>query len=716
MTNPLKNVMIKNNQQGIRRAKDLANQINKEHDIIESLLSALDVSEDNASDPPFVQTGLAIKKFMDQMPGGFFIYHADEDEQIIYANKSMLQIFGCDTMEEFRTLTGNSFRGVVHPDDLEEVEKSIWKQIAESHHDLDYVEYRIIQKSGQIRWIEDYGHFVHSKSVGNIFYVFIGDATEKKERQEAEHTQRLEVIEGLSINYESILYVDLNMNRILPYRLSSRTGHMFQKVYQSSEYDRFLSEYVQTWVYEEDRAIVTCALEPDQIRQKLLNSQTYYINFRTTENNLIQYLQLRIARVENESRISRIVLGARRVDDEIRSEIEQKKLFEDAWNQARLANITKSTFLSNMSHDMRTPLNAITGYTTLARNHIHDSEKILNYLEKIDVSGEHLLRLVNHILEISRLESGTVEIVETECSIHTIIEELKKDILPRAKSKDIAFSVDLSSLVHDSVYCDSRKIIQILIYLCGNAVKYTENKGHVLLTVREEEETAAEYAVFRFSVKDNGIGIDQKYLKSIFEPFERVSNTTSCGVFGTGLGLTLAKNLVEMMSGRIDVDSTPGVGSEFTVTLRLRICRKQQITYEDTQNTVKIFLKQRRILLVDDNQLNLEIETELLQEIGLTVDCAQNGQEAVEKVVRAPSDTYALILMDIQMPVMNGYDAACSIRSLPDPVRSHIPIIALSANAFDEDRRKSMESGMNAHMAKPLDITAFLELIVSIIK
>ena len=146
------------------------------------------------------------------------------------------------------------------------------------------------------------------------------------------------------------------------------------------------------------------------------------------------------------------------------------------------------------------------------------------------------------------------------------------------------------------------------------------------------------------------------------------------------------------------------------------ICCFRQITYEDTQNTVKILLKQRRILLVDDNQLNLEIETELLQEIGLTVDCAQNGQEAVEKVVRAPSDTYALILMDIQMPVMNGYDAACSIRSLPDPVRSHIPIIALSANAFDEDRRKSMESGMNAHMAKPLDITAFLELIVSIIK
>ena len=217
-------------------------------------------------------------------------------------------------------------------------------------------------------------------------------------------------------------------------------------------------------------------------------------------------------------------------------------------------------------------------------------------------------------------------------------------------------------------------------------------------------------------VKDDGIGIDQKYLKSIFEPFERVSNTTSCGVFGTGLGLTLAKNLVEMMSGQIDVDSTPGVGSEFTVTLRLRTCQKQQITYEEVQNTVKTFLIHQQILLVDDNQLNLEIETELLQEIGLTVDSAQNGQEAVDKVVSAPSDTYALILMDIQMPVMNGYDAARAIRSLSDPVKAHIPIIALSANTFDEDRRKSMESGMNAHMAKPLDMNALLESVVSLIK
>lgn len=694
----------------------MSNQINQKHDIIESLLSALHASEGTTPAPSFAQTGLAIKKFMDQMPGGFFIYRADEEEQIIYANKAMLRIFNCDTMEEFRGLTGNSFRGVVHPEDLEEVEKSIWKQIAESHHDLDYVEYRIIQKGGQIRWIEDYGHFVRSEYAGDIFYVFIGDATEKKERQEAEHAQRLEVIEGLSIDYESILYANLDTDMILPYRLSSRTGHMFRKIYQSSRYGRFFSEYIAAWVHREDQSIIAHAMEPAQVRQRLSDSRTFYINFRTTENNEIQYLQLRIARVGNEKRISRIVLGARRVDDEIKYEMEQKKIFEDAWNQARLANITKSTFLSNMSHDMRTPLNAITGYTVLARNHIHDPEKILDYLEKIDASGEHLLRLVNHILEISRLESGTVEVVESEYRIRTVLEELEKNILPRAKSKGITFRTDLSALTHDAVYCDGEKIVQILIYLCGNAVKYTENNGHVLLTVSEKEETAAEYAVYRFSVKDDGIGIDEKHFNSIFEPFERVSNTTSCGVYGTGLGLTLAKNLVEMMSGRIEVNSTPGLGSEFTVTLRLRLCQDQQITYEKAQNMIKTLLKQKQILLVDDNELNLEIETELLQEIGLSVDCARNGQEAVDKVVHAPSGAYALILMDIQMPVMDGYDATRTIRRLPDPVRSHIPIIALSANTFDEDRRKSMESGMNAHIAKPLDMSAFLRLIVSIIQ
>ena len=196
----------------------------------------------------------------------------------------------------------------------------------------------------------------------------------------------------------------------------------------------------------------------------------------------------------------------------------------------------------------------------------------------------------------------------------------------------------------------------------------------------------------------------------------RSSNTTFCGVFGTGLGLTLARNLVEMMDGNISVRSTPGTGSVFTVTLRLRTGSDQKITCEEAQEAVITLLQRQKILLVDDNELNLEIETELLQDIGISVDTAENGRIAVERIIEAPPGTYALVLMDIQMPVMDGYSAARTIRDLPDPARAGTPIIALSANAFDEDRRKSMESGMNAHMAKPLDMTALLELISSIIQ
>lgn len=706
-------------------------QINNNPHLIESLLSVLDAPNKNSagseisstnshsSDPVSealrIQAAQEIKQLMDQMPGGFFIYHADEEERLIYANTALLRIFNCNTIEEFRHLTGNSFRGIVHPDDLEEVEKSIQEQIAQSRYDLDYVEYRIIQKGGAVRWVEDYGHFVRSNTVGDIFYVFIGDATEKKRQIEEEHLQRLEVIEGLSINYESILYADLDEDKILSYRLSSRTSHQFPQVFHKQPYRQFISEYIKEWVHAEDRNMVAEAISPEQIRSRLTDSKTFYVNFRTVENHVTQYLQLRIANVGNTGHTSRIVLGSRRIDEEIRHEIEQKKIFEDAWNQARLANIAKSTFLSNMSHDMRTPLNAITGFTALARKNIDDREKSLDYLDKIDASSDHLLRLVKHILEISRIESGAVEVVEVESCLEDIIKTVENNILPRAKAKHITFSVEHSSLEHNTFYCDSEKLSQILIYLSGNAIKYTDTNGHVLLTVSEEKEPSTEYAVYHFSVKDDGIGIEEQYMKRIFEPFERVSNTTFCGVYGTGLGLTLAKNLVEMMSGNIDVDSVPGLGSTFTVTLRLRVHNTSDISFKEARKTVLNLIDGRRILLVDDNELNLEIETELLRDMGLNVDTAPNGQVAVNRIADSAPEEYALILMDIQMPVMNGHEAALAIRRLEDPVRANIPIIALSANAFDEDRRMSRESGMNTHMEKPIDLPKLMELIASIL-
>ena len=317
------------------------NKQEMEHRLIEHILPILDTVLLNNLTEDYIQTELSpfsnshnaniaheIIKFMNEMPGGFLIYRADNDERIIYVNDALLRIFGCKTKKEFVELTGNSFKGMVHPSDLDKIEQSIQEQIFDSQYDLDYVEYRIIRKDGEIRWIEDYGHFIHTQHLGDIFYVFLSDATEKRNRlllEEAsldkknvkeehlqnlledynkekslitqEYLRRLEVIEGLSINYESILYADLDTDKILPYRLSSRTQLQFGKKFQPRRFIWYISDYINTWVHPEDRGLVTQTTSPEYIRNQLCNNKTYYVNYRIINNGEIQYLQLRIVNV-----------------------------------------------------------------------------------------------------------------------------------------------------------------------------------------------------------------------------------------------------------------------------------------------------------------------------------------------------------------------------------------------------------------------------------
>lgn len=740
---------------------------NTDHNLIEYILSMLDLPRknvvleaDNALiiqdttekllpliEAVYTQTAQEIKNFMDKMPGGFFIYRASGDEELIYANQALVRIFGCETLEEFRELTGNSFRGIVHAEDLERVEASIWEQIAHSKYDLDYVEYRIIQKSGKIRWVEDYGHFMHNDQLGDIFYVFMGDATEKRKRQleeknallrekaqkeallqqqieqydkelkviHKEHLRRLEVIEGLSANYESILYADLDANEVLPYRMSHRIEYQFEDKNQVMEFAGFFSDYIHTWVCSEDQERIKKAIEPAYICEKLSDNKTFYVNYRVHKNEDLQYLQLRIVDAGSQEHISQIVLGCRRVDDEVRYEMEQKKVFEDALNRAKLANIAKNTFLANMSHDMRTPMNAIIGFTALARSHMDDAEKVEEYLEKIESSSEQLLHLINNILEISRIESGKCQMEEDEFSLNEVMQEVYRALAAQAEAKQIDFSIDVSGVTHFNIYGDERKLIQILLCLVSNAVKYTKNGGRIRVTAKEQGGKEEKYAFYEFNVEDNGIGIEEMYLQRIFEPFERVENTTSSGVHGTGLGLTIAKSLIEMMRGEIKVSSVPDKGSRFTVRLNFRLVDEQPVSAEGTVEMVLKLLNKRKILLVDDNEINLEIASELLQDVGIAVDKAENGSVAIARVISADPDSYGLILMDIQMPVMNGYQAARAIRAIDNPRQSHIPIIALSANTFEEDKRMSWESGMNAHMAKPFNLPELLGLIAKVL-
>lgn len=743
---------------------------NQEHHLVEYIVDLLniletenvDISNIDAEDlmelaaktgdcsiqkPHNIQTAYEAVKFMDEMPGGFLIYHADDNEQIIYANKALLRIFQCSTLQEFRKITNNSFQGIVYPEDLDEVEQSIKEQISASQYDLDYVEYRIIRKDGSLRWIEDYGHYIYSEFAGGIFYVFIGDATEKKKKHleekatilnerlqneqklqslieeydkeikliNQEHLRRLEVIEGLSINYESILYADLDTDKILPYRLSSRNSPQFGNKMQARGYLWYTSEYIEEWVHPDDRQMVSVITSPGCIREKLLNHKTFYVNYRIIDNGEIQYLQLRVVNVGNKNHISQIVMGYRSVDEELRREMEQKQMLEEALNNADLAITAKNIFLSNMSHDMRTPLNAIFGYTVLARKYTSNSEAVEDYLEKIESSGRQLLDLIDKVLEISWTETNDVQLEELECNLCDIMQDLYNMLLPQAQKKNINLSVNSSRLMHYDVFSDPGKLKQLFMHLSNNAIKYTEYGGRVDVSLVELERLPNDQIVCQFTVEDTGIGIGEEFLEHIFEPFEREKNTTLSGVHGTGLGLTIVKNITEMMGGRIEVKSNAGKGSRFTVTLRLRI-QEQPLSISNGNEDTLSQLMNHKILLVEDNEINLEIETEILQGLGFVIETAENGSIAVEKIKEAAPGEFALVLMDIQMPVMDGLQATQLIRKIENPDLARIPIIALSANAFESDRKMSIESGMNAHLTKPIDVPLLLETLVKTLK
>ena len=629
-----------------------------------------------------LQAAWEMLDFMEEMPGGFLIYRAGGSEEIVFANRGLLRIFQCETMEEFRRLTGNSFRGLVHPDDLEAVEASIETQIASTRFDLDYVEYRVTAKDGSIRWIEDYGHFVHSDVVGDVFYVFLVDATEKRDqllRERAlinqEHLRRLEVIEGLSVNYESIFYLDMEDERIRPYRLSSRTEMIFNDL-EAMPYGDCLSSYIELWVHEEDRAQVAEETSPER------------------------------------DRASKVVLGCRRVDEELRREMEQKQLLEEALHNANSSIVAKNTFLSNMSHDMRTPLNAIFGFTALARHNLNSPEAVAGYLDRIESSSRQLLDMIDKVLKLSWIDSSEAKAEEVPFSLWEALNDVYTFLLPQAEEKGLDFTLDCSQVTHDAVLGDQEKLGQLIMYLVNNAVTYTRAGGSVQLTAMEQETLPNHCAVYRLAVRDTGIGISEEFLRQIFEPFTRERNTTLSGVHGVGLGLTIAKDLAELLGGSIEVDSAVGRGSTFTVTLRLRLREEQRAQAPQEAGNASC----RNILLAEDNEINREIAESILLEAGFSVKSVEDGAAALEAVRSSPPGTYDLVLMDIQMPVMNGWQAAEAIRALPDPALARIPIVALSANVFESDIQRSMDAGMEAHLAKPIDVPGLLRTIRALVR
>ena len=398
-------------------------------------------------------------------------------------------------------------------------------------------------------------------------------------------------------------------------------------------------------------------------------------------------------------------------------ELKQKELLEKALCAAKQASVAKKVFLQNMSHDIRTPMNAVLGFTNLAIQAGGDTEKTQDYLSKIKISGNHLLGIVNEVLEISRIESGQTKLDESVWSIADIVRETDIIIRDQALAKKQEFSIDIWQVQDMYIYCDKLRVKEILVNLLGNAVKYTQTGGSISLRIIQKPCEKENFGNYEIHVKDNGCGMSEEFLQKIFEPFERQANSTISGIQGTGLGMTIIKGFVDAMGGTIDIKSEENKGTEIIVRLCQRIAEAPEKSEE--QKTIscspELFVG-KRVLLVEDNSMNREIATAILEEAGFKVDTAENGAIAVEKVTHYPEGFYDVILMDIQMPVMDGYTATRKIRSLENKAIAKIPIIAVSANAFDEDRQTSLEAGMNGHLAKPIVVDELLEVLGGILE
>ena len=673
-----------------------------------------------------------------------------------------------------------------------------------------------------------------------------------KEKLHMENRDHLDMIYALSQDYYALWRVDLQNDLIYLRRKENQRALVLpgrsRKIPES--YSVSLRTFGEKWVHPDDRAMLYAEAGLERMRERLQTEEAYSVRLRRLEREGGEYgyVEWRIVRMDSRSQSHMALIAVKDVDGEVLQEMQHQELLKNALLQAKRANSAKTTFLSNMSHDIRTPMNAIIGFSNIAASHIDNKERVKDCLEKILSSSQHLLSLINDILDMSRIESGKITLQEKECNLSECIHNLVHMIHPQVRAKQLEFYVDTVDVSDEFLIFDPLKLDQILINILGNAVKFTPPGGKISFLIRQSPSDQPDYAHYEFVIQDTGIGMSPHFLKHIFEPFERENTSTLSGSGGTGLGMAITKNTVDVMGGTIQVESQPAKGSCFTVGFdfkrqdvsgrqeqlrelaglrvlvldddlnscdsvtkmlsqmgmraewtasgREAVFRAQKAQKEgdpfhiymidwlmpqmngiETVRRIRrtagkesliiiltaydwtdveeeameagvtafcckpLFLSDlrallaevihpgqkkesvcsrpmrnfhhKRVLVVEDNELNREIAVEILNNFGLETESAPDGAAAVEMVRHSKEYYYDLVLMDIQMPVMDGYQATRKIRSLPRQDVSRFPIIAMTANAFEEDKRCALANGMNAHIAKPLSIDVLADTLSS---
>ena len=805
---------------------------------------AIDITRERAFEQEIMKKTRTLEKVFTSIDCGI-LCHSLDGSRILSVNGAALKILGYDSREELEAAGFNMVANSVLVEDKDRLKSRM--QTLEKEGDSVSTEYSVKHKNGEVLHVM--GNIKLLKEDGELFYQrFLLDCTEQKKQERKNERRQMELVQALSIDFNLVCYFNLDTGTGNTLRVNECHNDMLKPIFvQVGDFDleEKMDRYIENCVYEEDRKLLRECCSREWLAKELTEKNICHINYRTNCDGELRYFQMKAVRTGNWEKRRGAVLGFRSVDDETRSEMEKKSILEGALMQANRASKAKSIFLSNMSHDIRTPMNAIVGFTTLAINHIDSRDQVEEYLKKIMSSGNHLLSLINDVLDMSRIESGKMHLEEKPCSLPEILHGLQNIIQGDVNAKQLEFYVDTIDVFDEEIYCDKLRLNQVLLNLLSNAVKYTMTGGTISFRITEKAGAPEGFAYYEFHIRDTGIGMSEEFVAHIFEPFERERNSTISGIQGTGLGMAITKNIVDMMNGVIEVKSTLNVGTECKVSFMFRLNTEERkpvellefknchaLVVDDDFNTcdsVSYMLQQigmraewtlsgkeavlrtrqaltrkddydvyivdwllpdvngievvrricretggnvpvivltaydwsdiedeareagvsafcskplflselrsclnslvnnydsgkeykrrakrdhtERILLAEDNVLNQEIAVELLSEEGFQVEVADNGQMAVEMLEKSDPGYYQLVLMDVQMPVLDGYGAARKIRSFRNKELASIPIFAMTANAFEEDKQEALHNGMNGHIAKPIDVKKLISTL-----
>ena len=536
----------------------------------------------------------------------------------------------------------------------------------------------------------------------------------KEEQQKKLYFESQNIIKGLSAFYHSVFYVDLVEETFQTFVIREDVA---ERLNHSDEYGALFEIYHEHLIHEEDKERFKQEMCLTAIKKRVQEGETIYnLEYRRDYSGYYGWMRIHIILAESRNGAPiKIILASHNVEKEKEQEAQSQQALFAAYEAARNANEAKSNFMAQMSHDIRTPMNAIIGMTAIAMGQADHKERVKDCLQKISLSSSHLLHLINEVLDMSKIERGQITLTEAPFSLKGLFHEIGSIVYNESMEKGQTLHFLTDDIIHDNLLGDAGKIRQVLINLINNAIKYTPHGGTITVTSKEMMSGIPGVGGFVFTVEDNGIGISEEFLDHIFVPFAREENCHVRKVQGTGLGMSISHGIVTAMQGSIRVESKQGAGSRFIVTLTIRTLEEEddeaavlRALSGNTGRKLETCLQGLRLLLVEDNELNMEIAETLLRDAGFIVDRAENGYEALKLFNDSEPGTYDAILMDLQMPVMDGYTAACEIRGSGHPEAETVPIIALTANAFAEDISKVMAAGMNDHVTKPIDFDRLL--------